>query len=166
MNSLIFKLLAVVFTSATLAACGGGGASPSASGPDALPAPELPQVPFASPAMIVPNGDVSTTIALTNCTDGLQTASLVVNSSGDMILTGAPSGTTTVSELQRINYATATYQYVAAENGANGPRTYIELQDGNDQIKASTYQSGSFSAEKIQFTTTTVVWLAAPRRLY
>jgi hypothetical protein len=149
MNSSFFKLIAVACTTAILAACGGGGsASQAASGPGAQPAPVLPPVPFASPAMIVPPGEASKTIALTNCGGGFQNVSLVVNAAGDMILNGAPSGTTTVSELQRIDYADAYYKFIDGVNSVDGPRAFVMLDNVVGYIRASTYQAGSFSAEK------------------
>jgi hypothetical protein len=137
----LFKILPVAAAAALLAACGGNDAAPSA---DAF------VVPFASPAMIVPPGAASKSIPLSACGNGLQTATLVVNSSGDMILSGAPMGTTTISELNRINYATASYQTVSASNNPSGPSTYIYQSSAGGSIETNAYSTGSyFNSSKI-----------------
>jgi hypothetical protein len=136
----LFKILPVAAAAALLAACGGNDAAPSA---DAV------VVPFASPAMIVPPGAASKSIPLSACNNGLQTATLVVNSSGDMILSGAPMGTTTISELNRINYASATSQYVSGSNSNSGPSVYMYQLNANGSITTQVYSSGSnFSSTK------------------
>ena len=98
--------------------------------------------------MIVPPGEASKTIALTNCNGGLQTASLVVNAVGDMILNGAPSGTTTVSELLRVNYATADFKYLTGSNSIDGQQVRIQMMKDSDELRASTYGAGNFVVAK------------------
>jgi hypothetical protein len=143
MSLRLFKALSAAAVAALLAACGGGDDAPAVN------------VAWASPAYIVPAGSASKTIALSNCNDGLQTATLVVTSDGDMILRGAPSGTTTISELRRINYASATYRYVDGRNAENGPRAYVQLRDGKDNMYAETYGDGYFYSYKVGVTPST-----------
>jgi hypothetical protein len=128
----VFKILPIA-AAAFLVACGGNDTSSSVT-----------EAAFASPAMIVPPGAASKSIPLTECNNGLLTATLVVNSSGDMILSGAPSGTTTISEIHRINYATATFQSVSGSNDASGPSVYVYQSDSSGQIIAQAYPSGSY----------------------
>jgi hypothetical protein len=126
--SLTFKILPVAAATAILAACGGSD-NPTAGSPEV----PVPPVPFASPALIVPAGQASKVIPLSGCSNA-QTATLTVNSSGDMILTGAPTGTTTIGEILRINYSTASYRYVEADINDVGPgvvRAYIHLRDAS-----------------------------------
>ncbi len=136
MQSTLFKLIPVASAAALLVACGGSDT--------AAPAADAPQVPWASPAMIVPPGSASKTIPLIDCNDDLRTATLVVNASGDMILSGAPMGTTTISELNRINYATASYQSVSASNNSSGPSVYIYQENADGFIETNSNSTGSY----------------------
>jgi hypothetical protein len=135
-----FKLFLIASCATFLAACGGGGGGGSND-----TAGDSPQrdVPWANPAMILQDGEESKTIGLTLCSNGLQTASLVVTAAGDMIFSGAPAGSSTVSELNRINYATATDQEVRGQTSSSGPRLSFYLgQDGNS-MSASTFDHGN-----------------------
>jgi hypothetical protein len=138
-NQHTFKLFLIASCATLLAACGGGGGG---SNDTAGGSPQR-DVPWASPAMILQDSEASKTIALTDCSNGLQTASLVVTSAGDMIFSGAPAGSSTVSELNRINYATATDQEVRGQTSSSGPRLSFYLgQDGNS-MSASTFDHGN-----------------------
>jgi hypothetical protein len=142
MHSTLFKLLPVASAAALLAACGGSDTAGLAA--------DAPQVPWASPAMIVPPGAASKTIPLTACGSGFQTVTLVVNSSGDMIVSGAPSGTTTISEIIRLNYATAGYKSVSGQNSASGPSASVSLSDASGYIQADVFSGGgSFYSTKV-----------------
>jgi hypothetical protein len=129
----LFKILPIA-AAAFLVACGGNDTA----------SPSQPEVPFASPAMIVPSGAASKSIPLSACNNGLQTATLVVNSSGDMILSGAPMGTTTITELNRINYATASYQNVVGSNSPSGASTYIYQRNAGGSIETNVYSAGNY----------------------
>jgi hypothetical protein len=121
-----------------LAACGGGDGGSSA-----------PAVGWASPAYIVPAGAASKSIPLSNCSGSAPTATLVVNSAGDMVVTGAPTGTTTISELVRVNYAAADVQYVVGTNGPAGPAVLIFAVSNSAEAGMQLLQNpsgGSFSA--------------------
>jgi hypothetical protein len=138
--SFTFKILPVAAATAILVACGGGGSDDTV----------VASVPFASPAMIVPAGQSSKVIALSGC-NGVQTATLTVNSSGDMIFTGAPTGTTTIGEILRINYSTATYRYVDADINSSAPgisSVYIDLGDASGNNIYSRNTSNYLNAYK------------------
>jgi hypothetical protein len=129
MRQPLFTLLPIAAAAALLVACGGNDTPNN-------------NVPWASPAMIVPGGAASKTIPLSECGSGFQTVTLVVNSSGDMIVSGAPSGTTTISELNRINYDTATNQYVSGQNDSGGPGAYIYLSGASGYTYAYNNSGG------------------------
>jgi hypothetical protein len=146
----VLRLFLIASCAALMTACGSGssiggnannnGGTDNSSGNGSSPQRD---VPWASPAMILEDGEESTTIGLTLCSNGLQTASLVVTAAGDMIFSGAPAGSTTVSELNRINYATATDKEVKGQTNPSGPQLSFELgQDGNS-MSASTYDHGN-----------------------
>ncbi len=141
MHTTRFKLLPVASAAALLVACGGGNDAVS----------NAPPVPWASPAMIVLPGAASKTIPLTGCDSGFQTVTLVVNSTGDMIVSGAPSGTTTISEINRLNYATAEFKSVSGQNSTSGPRAEVYMSNSAGIISAevtSTGSGGSFYSAK------------------
>lgn len=140
MSPHLFKLLPIAGAVALLAACGGGNDAPAND------------VAWASPAYIVPAGAASKSIALTECDANVQTATLVVTSAGDMIFSGAPDGTTTVSVLNRINYSSATYRFVQGTNGEGGPSAFVELDkeqgEDYDYMYAGTGGGGYFYSQK------------------
>lgn len=128
----VFKILPIA-AAAFLVACGGNDTTSSVT-----------EAAFASPAMIVPPGAASKSIPLTACNNGLLTATLVVNSSGDMILSGATNTTGPITELNRIDYATASYQNVAASNSPSGPTTYIYQVNAGGYMETNVYNNGSY----------------------
>jgi hypothetical protein len=128
----VFKILPIA-AAAFLVACGGNDTSSSVT-----------EAAFASPAMIVPPGAASKSIPLTACNNGLLTATLVVNSSGDMILSGATNTIGPITELNRINYATASYQNVSAGNSSSGPSTYIRQENADGSIETNVYSTGNY----------------------
>jgi hypothetical protein len=153
MKSMIFKLLAVACTTAILVACGGGGGgSTTGANNGATPAPDAPKVftPWASPAMFVPEGQASISVALT-CNDyndtpqttvPVNSATLQITSAGDLVFSAAV-GTASVVELVNIKYSEATYQYIdSAVGGNNLGAAYVELQKDNAQIYAGWNASG------------------------
>jgi hypothetical protein len=143
----LFKAAVAASVVSLLAACGGGGGTAPSAGMSSEP--EV-FIPFASPAMFVPPGAASKSVPLTACNEGLQTATLVINSSGDMILSGAPSGTTTISEIHRINYATAKSQNVYAANSPFGLTLSIYQEDATEHLSASINPSSSdFRSSKL-----------------
>jgi hypothetical protein len=123
------KWTAASLLAALVAACGGGGGGGAV-------APDAPQVPWSSPAMILPAGAASKTIALEACDGGLGSVTLVVTAAGDMILNGAPTGQG-IQELRRINFATSTNSIVKGQNTVSGPGVSIELINGDDTMQAS-----------------------------
>jgi hypothetical protein len=135
----LFKALSAASLAALLAACGGGGGD-SGSGS---------AFEWASPAYIVPAGAASKSIALTGCSGSttLQSATLVVTSSGDMILSGVAGTATSVTELHRISVASSTYRIVEGQNDTNGPSVYVEMKKDNDEMSITSRKS-NFNSSK------------------
>jgi hypothetical protein len=135
-----FKALLAISAAALLAACGGG------SGGNAIDTttPPANQPEWASPAMFVPAGQSQISVAVSDCRNNsrsvrsaamqadavavpsgtaISSTTLVITSAGDVVLSGALSGSSTVAELVRINFADAgstrriDYSTVGKENG-------------------------------------------------
>jgi hypothetical protein len=135
-----FKLLPVAAAVAILAACGGSD-DPVATAAQMDSAAHT--APFASPAMFLGPGQASKAFPLTGCGQGVQSATFTIFSNGDMALTGALSGTTTISQIKRINYADATGASVSAGN-SGGVFADVSLSQVSDYLSA--YSSGFFSS--------------------
>ena len=122
----MFKAATALSLAGLLAACGGGGnsATPTGSAPGAAPAPELPAVAWASPAVFVSPGASNKSFAMENCTRNtsvnaynngqysyqgstvdLYTATLVITSNGDISMSAATTQTGTISTLWNIVFA-------------------------------------------------------------
>ena len=117
----MFKAATALSLAGLLAACGGGGNSASPTGSGAAPAPELPAVAWASPAVFVTPGAASKSFAMENCTrsgnvytnttsqnipsSSLYTASLVITSSGDISMKAATTVTGAISTLWATAFA-------------------------------------------------------------
>jgi hypothetical protein len=135
-----------------LAACGGGG-----GGDAAAPAAPLPPVAWASPAVFVTPGASSKSFALTGCTlrtnvdsynynptysysntsttVDLYTATLVVESSGDVSLKAATTLTGTINSLWSMAYSDASYMNWSVGGTSQTPSYAInaneQLRNGN-----------------------------------
>lgn len=115
-----FKILLAASAAMLLAACGGG----DSTTPSAANQPE-----WASPAMFVPSGQSQISVSVSDCRDNarslrssvmqaldfaapsgtaINSTTLVITSGGNVVLSGALSGSSTVAELVRMNFADAT----------------------------------------------------------
>ncbi len=111
-------IFAVLGMTAVLAACGGGGDNASSPGSDA---PTRMDVPFASPAMFVATGQSSKSLSFTACqrksdATPVSSATLVINATGDLVFSGA-TGTASVAEIGRMNFADMQSKYVSTYSG-------------------------------------------------
>jgi hypothetical protein len=115
-----------------LAACGG---SDSAG--------NLPQPSFASAAMFVPPGQDKITVPLTcNRNPGATSATLVMDSSGNLTFSGAPGTSTAVIDILQMKYADATYRLVDSEVGVRASSANATLRQGDKYIMSFWYNNG------------------------
>jgi hypothetical protein len=151
MNS-IFKssLLALSFASAALlSACGGGGGGTDS----AAPPPPSAQPAWGSPAMFVPAGQSQISVTVSGCEEtrratlanasGLQqparlngapvgSPTLVITSAGDVVFSGVLSGSSTVAELVRLNFADTSDRAIEFNSDATQNRLYVENNTGTE----------------------------------
>jgi hypothetical protein len=59
-----------------------------------------------------------------------------------MILSGATNTTGPITELNRVNFDTATSRYVNGANDSAGPSAYVNMQNATAYIQANVYSSG------------------------
>jgi hypothetical protein len=145
MNSLArIKIATTTALFALLTACGGGGGG-GGSSTAPTPAPDAPQVPWSSPAMILSTGETTKSIALSGCTSltseqtivAYQSVTLVVNASGDMILNGVEQGGENTRVLRRINFLESEYSAVEGINESSVLGASIRLGIASDSMQAS-----------------------------
>jgi hypothetical protein len=146
----IFKssLLALSLASvALLSACGGGGSTSTT--------PEQAQVQpaWGSPAMFVPAGQSQISVTVSGCEEnsrairlnvsGLEQAArsngnpvgsptLVITSAGDVVFSGVLSGSSTVAELVRLNFADTSDRAIEFNSDATQNRLYVENNTGTE----------------------------------
>jgi hypothetical protein len=143
------SLLALSLASvALLSACGGGGSTSTT--------PEQAQVQpaWGSPAMFVPAGQSQISVAVSDCTlggrravsqsvsaqqavaaantDAIGSPTLVITSAGDVIFSGVLSGSSTVAELVRLNFADTSDRAIEFNSDATQNRLYVESNTGTE----------------------------------
>jgi hypothetical protein len=134
-----FRFLCATGMAALLVACGGGSDTDTSSQPA-----------WGSPAMFVPAGTSQVNVALASCEVGsadvaqaleapqatltrpITSPSLVITADGDVIFSGVRNGSSTVSELVRVNFAQASYRRI--ELSFNADQHGFALQQGNASI--------------------------------
>jgi hypothetical protein len=138
------------------------------------PPPETPTtattIPWASPAVFVPAGQSELRVPLTGCNNGLRTATLVIESSGNLSLSGAATGTNVVSEINRINYADATQSLLQASGGAAAgvfkvlaeKSGGVSMQLNNDDGNVFSYAGGAGVTNTCNFAGQAMVLQIAP----
>lgn len=130
-------VLASVFSSAFLVACGGGGGA----GDGGSGAPHSPSransAEFASAAVFVPWGQAEKSISIPNCSDNsnpsnpmLTSATLTVTEAGDMTLRGSYNSVGSVTTLMSITQAQAIERTIQA---------FLNQSNSNDELVAAQY---------------------------
>jgi hypothetical protein len=171
----LFKAALAASLLSLLAACGGGGDT-------AAPATPLPPVAWASPAVFVTPGAANKSFGLTGCTlstnidtynynvspstysntstsVNLHTATLVIDSSGDVSLKAATTVTGTINSLWIMAYSDAAYMNWSVGGTSKTPSYTInaneQLRNGNRYMNV--YSSVEQSEVRLEFNTNVYV---------
>jgi hypothetical protein len=112
------------------------------------PTPTAPaDTSWASPAVFVPAGQSELRVPLSACDNGLRTATLVIDNAGNLSLNGAVSGTSVITEINRVNFADTVQSYFRSQIvGGSYSLVVSGLKSGGELIQLRTDAGNSFKS--------------------